>query len=64
MAQIIVLACMIYYAKKDSLFFDEVFLKKKNIFRTFKKVIKIGILTGMQSMYFTFIFALYFSNLY
>ena len=54
-AQVIVLLCMIYYAKKDRILFDDLHpLKKvKGIF--FHRILKIGLPTGIQSMCFTFI---------
>lgn len=54
-AQAIVFMCMIYYAKKDHILFDEMKLKQKNSSYIFKKIMKIGLPTGIQSMCFTFI---------
>ena len=55
LAQIIVLIMMIYYAKKDKILFDDVRLKHKVSFPIYKKITKIGLPTGIQSMTFTFI---------
>lgn len=54
-SQIIVLLMMIYYAKKDTLLFDEVKLKKKYTKPVFSRILKIGLPTGLQSLCFTFI---------
>ncbi len=54
-AQIIVFIFMIYYAKKDLVLFDEVKLKQRIIFPIYKRIMKIGLPIGIQSMTFTFI---------
>ena len=54
-AQGVVLMCMIYYAKKDHILFDELHIMIKVPMNFFKKIMKIGIPTGLQSMCFTFI---------
>lgn len=54
-SQSVVLLCMIYYAKKDALLFDEVKILKKVELLYFTKILKIGIPVGIQSMCFTFI---------
>ncbi|MEG0367476.1 MAG: MATE family efflux transporter, partial [Coprobacillus sp.] len=54
-AQVIVLMMMIYYAKKDKILFNEVKIKQRISAYIYKKIIKIGLPTGIQSMTFTFI---------
>lgn len=54
-AQIIVLLCMIYYAKKDTILFDQVKIKQRVLFPIYKKITTIGLPIGIQSMTFTFI---------
>ena len=54
-AQTIVLANMIYHARRDHILFDGVSLRKRNESRIFKNIIKIGAPIGIQSMCFTFI---------
>ena len=54
-AQVIVLMMMIYYARKDQVLFDEFHLFRKLPMDTFKRILKVGLPTGIQSMCFTFI---------
>lgn len=54
-SQIIVLLMMIYYAKKDTLLFDEVKLKKKYTKPVFSRILKIGYPTGFtKSMFYLY----------
>lgn len=55
LSQIIVLSMMIYYAKKDTIIFDHIHMTKKVPINIYKKILKIGLPTGIQSLMFTFI---------
>lgn len=54
-SQIIVFVFMLYFIKKDHILFDEVHILHKQKIKSFQKILKIGIPTGLQSMCFTFI---------
>lgn len=54
-SQLVVLFMMIYYAKKDKILFHDFYLLDKIPMNIFKKILSIGVPTGIQSMCFTFI---------
>ncbi|WP_028043019.1 MATE family efflux transporter [Candidatus Stoquefichus massiliensis] len=54
-SQIIVMLMMIYYARKDSILFDEMKIWVMNPYSIYSKIMKIGLPTGLQSLCFTFI---------
>jgi len=54
-SQGIVLIMMIYFARKDPILFDDLHILQKVPMPIMKKILRIGLPTGVQSMCFTFI---------
>lgn len=54
-AQLIVFIFMIYFSKKDTVLLNQVNIFDKILLKYYKRILKIGLPTGIQSLCFTFI---------